>query len=642
MVTNPSHSTHRFERVGLIIVLFVAAYLRLSSPGIVEYKADEANLSRLALDLAHGRSFPLLGITSSVGLPNAPVNVYILAIPYLLRDDPLLATQFVALLNVVAVGLTYWLVCRYCGVGAALGAALIFAASPWSIIFSRKIWAQNMLPVFVMMTASTGILGFIEKKRWAQFAHLPLLILTGQIHYGAFVIVPLTLYLLWHGRRNLSRAFVFGLAFAVILITPYTIGIFRAVWQDGDVLEHSTLNNETSHLTITGDAVHGAALMIAGTEIHSLAGPEEYRNYLATVPDVYPLFQLLAWATLLSALWLVARLCRQRDARTPVDIILLIWLVFPIFAFSVTWTPFYIHYLIPGLPAAFMLIGFAGHDFWSILTQSRRRLRNCVFVFLGAGLGLILALQVLLWGKLLNFVDERATPNGFGTPLHYLLDIRTAILSNHPEQVLIRVNDDGERDVWRSLFYDVPTVRFEDTATRVYPATTTVYLLNNCDEVNVIQVQFALRENEGCYGIGRRNHDGWDGSEFVAVANPVPAARFANGVEIIAYRWSESPTMCLSLAWDIEATTTETYLFAVHLFNAQNEQVAIADGLSWPGEYWRSGDLVVRDFCLSTANETILSAQIGMYTYDGINFYGVDLLDEQGMPVGQMLSLPLN
>ena len=71
-------------------MFFLAAVLRLGAPGITEFKRDEATLSRLALDLAKGEDFPILGIGSSVGFPNAPINVYLFAIPYVFGDNPIL------------------------------------------------------------------------------------------------------------------------------------------------------------------------------------------------------------------------------------------------------------------------------------------------------------------------------------------------------------------------------------------------------------------------------------------------------------------------------------------------------------------------------------------------------------------------
>jgi hypothetical protein len=83
---------HRGEQHLAVALLIFAAVLRLSDPGITEFKRDEANLSQLALDLAQGRALPLLGIGSSANVPNTPWAVYLLAPAYLPGSNPALAT----------------------------------------------------------------------------------------------------------------------------------------------------------------------------------------------------------------------------------------------------------------------------------------------------------------------------------------------------------------------------------------------------------------------------------------------------------------------------------------------------------------------------------------------------------------------
>ena len=116
-------------------------------------------------------------------------------------DSPIPATLFVGVLNVIAVGLTWGLARRYYGPVAAITAGILYAASPWAVIYSRKIWAQDLLPPFVVATVFTGLLGYGEGKRWARWAHWPLLAITVQIHYGAFTLIPLSLLMLalWPG-----------------------------------------------------------------------------------------------------------------------------------------------------------------------------------------------------------------------------------------------------------------------------------------------------------------------------------------------------------------------------------------------------------------------------------------------------------
>ncbi len=640
-------SIHPLEWAALATILILAAVLRLGAPGVVEFKRDEANLSLISLDMARGHSFPLLGIDSSVGIRNAPASVYLMAVPYLFTSDPVVATQFVGLLNVIAVGLTYALARRYYGPLAATVAGLLYAASPWAVIFSRKIWAQDMLPMFVLLTVGTGLLGFVEGKRWAQVVHLPLLALTGQIHYGAFVLIPVTLYLIVVGRRRLTRAFLVSVALAVAVVIPYAVGMAQAGFLNLATLKKITApHGEPNPITLSGQAFEYAALTIAGTDIHSLAGPQAFQSYLASVPNAYPLFGVLLWALVPAALWLVIRAWRCRDLRTSVDVALLIWLLFTPLVFTVTWTPMYTHYLIPMLPAAYLVLAVGVHDLWQAVRAAHRRQQAARIVFAAGAVVFagIVVFQVWLQVGLLGFLNDHNTPGGFGTPLGYLMPIRDAVLAKHPQNVL--ANLDGqyigfheEATVWNFLLHDVPSVRFVDSDTEVYPSQQALYLSHQC--ANGGQT-FNLRPSEGCLAIGSRA----PGDLNLATYTPVKEDKtFANGARIAAYRWE--PDGCLWLAWTVEGPRPEDFSFAIHFFNAKREEMMNADGLSWRGQYWRAGDTIARRFCLRYGQERkaeIAGVRVGMYTFDdtpeGRKFYGVDLLGVNGAPADQMLELP--
>ena len=105
----------RRELIILLLILVVAALVRLGRPDMTEFKADEGRLLTAALTMRDGE-FALRGISSSVGFPNAPVSVWLYALPLVVWPHPYAATLFTGLLSVVAVGGTYWLGRRYMGV----------------------------------------------------------------------------------------------------------------------------------------------------------------------------------------------------------------------------------------------------------------------------------------------------------------------------------------------------------------------------------------------------------------------------------------------------------------------------------------------------------------------------------------------
>jgi Dolichyl-phosphate-mannose-protein mannosyltransferase len=185
------------RRLVLGAILVVAAVARFVRLDVMEFKADEAEAVRLALhalgraEPGAGTFFPTTGLTSSVGLANPPLFVYLLAPVLWLVRSPLAAAAFVAATNVVAVWLCYLAGRRYFSTFVGLAAAALFALSPWAIVYSRKIWAQDLLPI------TTGLFllalhDFTVARR--PRALLWLLLLVGvatQLHFSALVLAAI-------------------------------------------------------------------------------------------------------------------------------------------------------------------------------------------------------------------------------------------------------------------------------------------------------------------------------------------------------------------------------------------------------------------------------------------------------------------
>jgi hypothetical protein len=657
----------RAEWLALAGIIVLAAVLRLGMPGVVEFKRDEANLSALAYDMAHLKTFPLLGIDSSVGIPNAPVSVYLTAVPYIFSSDPTTATLYVGLLNVIAVGLTFALVRRYYGPWAATCAGVFYAVAPWGVIFSRKIWAQDMLPLFVVLTIGTGLLGFLEGKRWAQWLHLPLLAFTGQIHYGAFVLIPASLFVIVAGRKHWTRAFFLSFLVTGLVVAPYAIGAIQSSLLKPGVLQKIGSTGDKPHtLTVSNEALVETGIIISGADIHSLAGDKAYADFLATVPNVYGFFDLLGILIFLGAFWLLIRTLWRRDSRSIVDVTLLLWFCFPPLAYTITWTPMYIHYLIPLIPAAFIILGVAMSDLWALLPLPKpidppvsleeniesapiaepnvwEMLRARLTIFGGAGLGMIAVFQVWLVVALLIFLDSHSTAGAFGIPLGHLMTVRTAVLAAHPDSVLadldgqyIGYND--QTTIWNFLLIDVPQVRFLDHGIDVFPSQPPLYLTLHCDAHPTLQ-RFDLPNSDGCLALGIR-----PAKEQPAILPIGGAGKFANGMQFEGFIWQNA---CLTLDSTPDHIGTDDFQVAVHILNADGQKIADADAIGWRGRYWRPGDHILRTFCLPDPSlaPQAARAQIGMYTYldqpDGRHFTNIDLLDAAGTPIGQLLDVHL-
>jgi hypothetical protein len=606
----------------------IAGAFRLGAVGITEFKRDEANLSQLALNLTHGREFPLLGINSSVGIPNPPISVYLFAIPYSVDDTPVLATLFVGLLNVAAVGLVWWISRRYYGRWAALVAGFIYAVSPWAVIYSRKIWAQDLLPVFVVAVVLTGLLGFGENRRWARWLHWPLLGLTLQIHYASVTLIPLSLLmiLVWF-RRAYWRDLLISAVIAALLFVPLFVGVSQS-----DLFSKDTVPSNNSR-AIDSTALRYAWMLTAGTDIHSLAGSSQFRHFLDSAPDAYPLFYVIPMGVVLVCAYFIWRMVQTRQIRIRPDWVFLIWVLLPVVMFTWKWTPVAPHYMIPMMPAAFILLG-AG-------VESISRLPRAISV------GVVLALVVLqgwLMVSLLSFLNQHETPGGFGTPLHYLMDVRKAVLDENPDEVLVISTEEvapeeHEPAVWGVLLDSVPTVRFVDgTQTVVVPADTSLELIAQDSDLLVCQ--------EPC----GRVFDLRPGSDHPYVLSqspiipdieitPVDIVRYSNGVRLIGYSVEEKGVW---LIWHLESAASLDYQVSLQVFDANGQKVAQQDRISWPGRYWKAGDTLYLWFDLVVPPDASHMFSTIYTLEDGEINDVIEVLDEQGAYLAQGADIVLD
>ncbi len=227
-----------YELALLAVVVAIAAWLRLGRLDLCEYKPDEAKAVDLTLPLVEGRDWPKVGLRSSVGIMNPPLMMYLLAVPLLVDVDPLVATGFVGLLGTLAVALTYFVLRPRFGALAALAAATLFSTAPWAVLYSRKIWAQDFLPILSVALLHCLLAVVERRKTWLALPVPVLACALWQLHFSAFAIVPaIGAVLLYRARSVRFTAVAAGTAVAVAMLAPYLYHQATHDWKDLDRLE---------------------------------------------------------------------------------------------------------------------------------------------------------------------------------------------------------------------------------------------------------------------------------------------------------------------------------------------------------------------------------------------------------------------
>lgn len=294
-------------------LMAVAILLRLTFLDTIEFKEDEFNAITLTFEQFFLGKPALIGLKSSTGLYNPPFFLYLLALPVYWTTNPKLVTLFIILLNLAGIALLYRLLKRHVSLPTAAITTLLFTSSPWSILYSRKIWAQDCLMPF-MMALLTVLLSLSERYRpWKVWALFLLLALTTQLHMSAWFLPPAILIFLVRYRiaiRGIDLAL--GLFLFVAVYAPYLYyhqqTHFENLWEAWHLLE----TQQGQALTLGN--FFWMFLIASGLGIHYLLGNQGFTLFWDSYAIAWPQFFFLVFF-LLATLGLITTLSQYWPLR---------------------------------------------------------------------------------------------------------------------------------------------------------------------------------------------------------------------------------------------------------------------------------------------------------------------------------------
>jgi hypothetical protein len=346
----------RVEYGLLAAIIAVGAYLRFSHLGLLEFQGDEAFAAQLALGFVKHGKLPLAGLMSSVGVTNPPLFSYLLIPMFAISENPVVVSCCIALTGLAAVVMTWHIGRKYYGSVAGLVAAAFFAVSPWAVIYSRKIWAQDFVPIFATATMWAVHSVCLGKRPKAIFWCVLLPICVIQIHFsGVALTATVIAILLWQRPKIDWRFAAAGLAVAIVTMIPYFkfqqshdwADIRQAVRAVGGGQQWEQLQGVATH-PVTGyrmpskqNVSYALAIMNAGRieDVLGIAAGKEFdrsgvwgrtREYFASPFDWVLLVQRLAFVAAL--VWLAVMAGRQKEWKSATWILAL-WSVVPVAVF---------------------------------------------------------------------------------------------------------------------------------------------------------------------------------------------------------------------------------------------------------------------------------------------------------------------
>ncbi|HSJ52689.1 MAG TPA: hypothetical protein VLC52_02995 [Anaerolineae bacterium] len=644
----------RRELLALGAILLLALALRTGWPTLAEFKFDEARLIALALELTREGRLPLAGLPSSAGFAHSPISVYLYVPVFLVTGSPLAATVYSGLVGVVAVALAWWLARSWPGSGpwGHRLAGLLLAASPWLVVFNRKVWQIAFVPALALAFVGLAVSALVEGRHrhlaWAVVAYALLV----QVHPSAVGLAPAFLLWLVLFRRHVKAGpLALGVLLGIATTVPYLVYQVREGWPLLAALQ--ALPGAVTDL----QAVRLAASAISGSDIHALAG-DDY-PLLGVVPRLAQTFHLatgLAVAGIAILGWRVLRDWRapgvQESRAARVDLVLISWLVVPILFNLRHSLDLYLHSFALVVPAACLIIARALGAFGTDRGQERAG-RRAIRVAGLAVVAWLVTFQVVVLVLMARFVAGHDTPGGFGRPLGQTLAVAGRAVDTLEREGAAEVLVVGQGDlpatdqtpaIFDAVLRDRVPYRFVDgESAAVFPPHPAVALIApDSGEGSGLYGSQPAEELPGGYRLVHL-----DGSWPVGTLAPFPGPRtFENGVELQGYGWQGTAVpggeIDLWLLWQVLWSSPDDTHFFVHLLDGDGRQIGQQDTEGYPTAYRRTGDHVLSRFRIDVAEQAgtgAYSIRVGMYRYPEV--VNLSLLDEAGNPAGQALVVDL-
>ncbi|MBI4064895.1 glycosyltransferase family 39 protein [Candidatus Gottesmanbacteria bacterium] len=337
-------SSRIMKRLGVGVLLFVIALIpRLYKLDLMEYNTDQIWSQYQVAEFFYKPTILTQGLTSSIGVSNPPLFHYILVLLNLFSRNPYYVTMQIAIINAVAIALFYVLLSKYYEEKIMLIASFLWIFSPWMMIFSRTIWAQNVLPLFIVPYLYYLHKLLIDQKSYAWIYIVLLLTLILQLHpSGLFLFVITMVVLIWK-RPNISIPYMmYGLLIGSVPALPYVMNEIMAKPVCPDC--HSLFTYLT-HARLYDSQVLLRPFQIMNGLFFEYVFGESYIEFLAR----FSLMRYLNTIFVSESLFILLGVFTVMSQKRKRSIILSFLLGFP-FLYLITKTPSYMHYFIIAFP----------------------------------------------------------------------------------------------------------------------------------------------------------------------------------------------------------------------------------------------------------------------------------------------------
>lgn len=329
-----------------VIIFLLSSIFRIFFLDLIEFKSDEATTVYQTIQFFNHPYLIQRGIISGTGMYNFPLFNYLMVGLGILSQDPQFLSWTIALVNSILVSIFFLLTKRYYGLTVSLLASLLLAFSPWGVLFSRKIWAQDLINLFLIPFLYLLHELILRKNTKAILPLFLLLTLLTQLHGSGLFLSAVTLFVLLVSRIRLSfKSVLVGILIGLIPAIPYILFQINSSCPDCAAFS----KYQQSFRTFDFYNVIRPFQIISGLGYHFILG-KSYNDFVTAYPLVNQLRIIFATTfpvTLTGILFVAFK--RQKY------LFLTIYFIAIPFLYLITKTPAYMHYFVIIIPMSILL-----------------------------------------------------------------------------------------------------------------------------------------------------------------------------------------------------------------------------------------------------------------------------------------------
>lgn len=417
----------------LLIVSAIYLFFRIGWQDTIQFGYDQPRLATTITDyLARGsyltsQSFALETPWGNISW--GPSLIFFFASVLTISKDPLVASQVVAILNLISVVAVFYIGWRFFSPRVGVIAGLVLAVHPWWIIFSRMFYQPSFVPSLISISM---LLTFLVLKR--PKSHFPAFLIFSwavliQFYLSTLSFIATSFIFLFGNVKKFSLRWIFlGLVLSGIVFVP-TFYFFKNNPEKIQAFLHAPGKFQTT----TKDVFINYFKTVSGGDLEWELG-YGYQDFIKNNSWAEKTFIVNLLLVSLVIVYSLLTAFGNREDRI-FRLLLIFWCIAPLWFLSLVKVEYAVpRYFLISLPALSLLVGLFVDD----ISRKIRYFSLLIPMFL-----------IFSWGLLVvryyNFLESYNYPNGFlshfsDIPYSFLRDAFNFMKPGKPERGLWAVN----------------------------------------------------------------------------------------------------------------------------------------------------------------------------------------------------------